>query len=45
LGTAENAYISTLYGAVTVEWSLNWRKKRWRTWPRKCTYTAAAAYA
>ena len=33
-GTAENAYISTLYGAITDEWSVSWRKKPCRTRPR-----------
>ena len=34
LGTAENMYISVLYGAISDEWSVSWRKKRWRTRPR-----------
>ena len=36
-GTAENRYISTLYGAMMVEWSVNCRPNPRRTRPRKCT--------
>jgi hypothetical protein len=33
-GTAENMYISTLYGAMMVEWSVIWRQNPSRTLPR-----------
>src|SRR5690349_22229894 len=41
-GTAENMYISTLYGAISVEWSETCRQNPSRTLPRKCTATAEA---
>jgi hypothetical protein len=44
-GTAENMYISTLYGAVMVEWSVNWRPNPSRTRPRKWTARTEAANA
>src|SRR5689334_21886569 len=38
--TREHAYITTLSGAMNVEWSVIWRHGRRRTRPRRCTYTA-----
>jgi len=39
VGTLENMYMTTLIGAMKLEWSSSWRDQRARTLPRKWMYS------